>query len=224
VTIQQDAVDEVNNNQGSSAQLVAGDSMTLRDLLYGLMLPSGDDAAIAIADAVAGSPANFVALMNQYAQSLQLTHTHYINPDGLTYKTARGKLEYNYTSASDLVHLTQIALQNPLFAQIVQSNTYSVPPAMYHHAYDWVNTNTLLSTYPGTIGVKTGSTQEAGPCLVFATVRDGQYLIGAVLHAGTLASDQRFTDATKLLDWGFTLLMSGKHYPFLKMQSALPAR
>ncbi|HEY5003357.1 MAG TPA: transglycosylase domain-containing protein [Ktedonobacteraceae bacterium] len=206
VTIQQDAVDEVKNNQGSSAQLVAGDSMTLRDLLYGLMLPSGDDAAIAIADAVAGSPANFVTLMNQYAQNLQLTHTYYINPDGLTYRATRGTLEYNYTSASDLVHLAQIALQNPLFAQIVQSSTYNVPPTLYHHSYDWVNTNTLLSTYPGTIGIKTGSTQEAGACLVFSAVRDGQYLIGAVLHAGTITSDQRFTDAAKLLDWGFTLL------------------
>lgn len=227
VTIQQDAVDEVNNNQGSSAQLVAGDSLTMRDLLYALLLPSGDDAAIAIADAVAGSPTNFVALMNQYAQKLHLTHTHYINPDGLTYRivpngqriqpvqdstgdqTGQGSvtLAYNYTSASDLVHLTQIALQNPLFAQIVQSSMYSVSPTLSNHPYTWVNTNTLLNSYPGVTGVKTGSTQEAGACLVFSAVHDRQELIGVVLHAGTMAQDQRFSDATKLLDWGFTYLL-----------------
>ncbi|MBV9257544.1 MAG: transglycosylase domain-containing protein, partial [Ktedonobacteraceae bacterium] len=188
VVIQQDAVDEVNNNHGSSAQLVAGDSLTMRDLLYGLLLPSGDDAAIAIADAVAGSPTNFVALMNRYAQELHLTHTHYINPDGLTYnfvqngqsiksvqvmpedKNVQNMLLYNYTSASDLVRLTQMALQNPLFAQIVQSSRYSVSPTLSNHPYNWVNTNTLLNSYPGATGVKTGSTQEAGACLVFSAV------------------------------------------------------
>src|SRR6266487_1435599 len=77
-TIQQDAVDEVKKNNGSSAQLVVGDKIRLKDLLYGLMLPSGDDAAITIADVVAGSPTKFVALMNTYARQLHLTQTHYI--------------------------------------------------------------------------------------------------------------------------------------------------
>jgi D-alanyl-D-alanine carboxypeptidase (penicillin-binding protein 5/6) len=189
--------------QGSGAQLVVGDKITLKDLLYGLMLPSGDDAAIAIADAIAGSPAAFVVQMNQQAQTLHLTQTHYINPDGLTYKTAQGTPDYNYTSAADLVHLTQVALKNPLFAQIVDTKEYNVSPTASHHAYSWVNINTLLSTYTGATGVKTGFTLEAGYCLVFSAVRNGQYLIGAVLNDSTTNADQRFTDATKLLDWGF---------------------
>jgi D-alanyl-D-alanine carboxypeptidase (penicillin-binding protein 5/6) len=202
VTIQQDAVDEVNHHQGSSAQLVVGDQLTVHDLLYGLLLPSGDDAAITIADAVAGSPTNFVALMNQEAQRLHLNHTHFINPDGLTYQNGQGSttLVYNSTSASDLVNLTQRALQNPLLAQIVLSSTYNVPPTLTHHSYAWVNTNTLLTSYPGATGVKTGSTQEAGPCLIFSAERKGQELIGVVLHASTMDQDQRFSDATNLLN------------------------
>jgi membrane peptidoglycan carboxypeptidase len=203
VTIQQDAIDEINKNEGSSAQLVVGDTMTLKDLLYGLMLPSGDDAAIAIADAVAGSPAKFVARMNQYAQNLHLTQTYYVNPDGLTYVTSQGVLNYNYTSAADLVQLTRFALKSPLFAQIVQSKEYKVPATANHHGYDWVNTNYLLSTYSGAIGVKTGFTLEAGYCLVFSAIRNGQYLIGTVLNDSVINSNQRFTDATNLLDWGF---------------------
>ena len=205
VTIQPDAIDEIKMHQGSSGHLVVGDKMTLKDLVYGLMLPSGDDAAIAIADAVAGSPAAFVDQMNQYAQNLHLTHTHYINPDGLTYMTAQGTPDYNYTSAADLVQLTHVALKNTLFAQIVQSKEYKVQLTADHHAYDWVNTNTLLGTYPGATGVKTGFTLEAGYCLVFSAIKNGRYLIGAVLHDSTTNPDQRFSDATKLLNWGFAL-------------------
>ncbi|MBA2392683.1 MAG: transglycosylase domain-containing protein [Ktedonobacteraceae bacterium] len=204
VTIRQDAVSEVNSHQGSSAQLVVGDTITLHDLLYGLMLPSGDDAAIAIADAVAGSQANFVVQMNKYAQSLHLTQMYYVNSDGLTYTSAKGTLAYNTTSAADLIQLTQVAMKNPLFAQIVQSKEYKVLPTANHHAYDWLNTNQLLTTYPGTIGVKTGFTAEAGYCLVFAAVRNGHYLIGTVLHDST--DGQRFIDAANLLDWGFAHL------------------
>lgn len=206
VTIKQDAIDEVKNNQGSSAQLVVGDKMRLEDLLYGLMLPSGDDAAIAIADGVAGSPAKFVDIMNQYAQRLHLTHTHYINPDGLTYMTAQGKPNPNhYTSAADLVQLTRIAMNNPLFAQIVELQEYKLPASANHHAYDWVTTDDLLSVYPGAIGVKTGFTLQAGYCLVFSATSGGQHLIGVVLNDSTTDPTRRFTDAVKLLDWGFAL-------------------
>lgn len=206
VTIKQDAIDEVKKNQGSSAQLVLGDKIRLLDLLYALMLPSGDDAAITIADTVAGSPAKFVDTMNQYAQRLHLTQTHYINPDGLTYMTALGKADPNhYTSAGDLVQLTRIATSNPLFAQIVALQEYKLAATADHHAYDWVTTDTLLSSYPGAIGIKTGFTQEAGYCLVFSATSGGHRLIGAVLNDSTNNPDTRFTDAGKLLDWGFAL-------------------
>lgn len=204
VTIKQDAIDEVKKNQGSSAQLVVGDKIRLLDLLYALMLPSGDDAAIAIADAVAGSPAQFVNTMNEYAQRLHLTQTHYINPDGLTYMTARGKPDPNhYTTASDLVQLTRAAMNIPLFSQIVALQEYKLPPTTNHHAYDWITTDTLLSSYPGATGIKTGFTPEAGYCLVFSAINNTHHLIGAILN--DTDATVRFTDAQKLLDWGFAL-------------------
>src|SRR6266496_3717987 len=175
VTIKQDAIDEVRKNNGSSAQLVVGDQIRLKDLLYALLLPSGDDAAISVADAVSGSPANFVQLMNQYAQRLHL------------------------------VQLTRIALNNPLFAQIIELQRYFLPATAQHHAYTWVTTDDLLSEYAGAIGVKTGFTVEAGYCLVFAATSAGHHLIGAVMNDSATDPNRRFVDAAKLLDWGFAL-------------------
>jgi serine-type D-Ala-D-Ala carboxypeptidase (penicillin-binding protein 5/6) len=204
VTIHQDAIDEVKKHNGSSAYLVVGDQIHLEDLLYGLMLPSGDDAAIAIADAVGGTTSNFVQMMNMFAHRLHLTQTHYINPDGLTYLTPRGQPDPNqYTSAGDLAHLTRFAMANPFFAQLIELQHFVLPASTVHHAYTWDSINTLLSTYPGTTGVKTGYTVEAGYCLVFAATRGGHHLIGVVLHEPDAA--QRFADASMLLDWGFAL-------------------
>lgn len=204
VTIQQNAIDEVNKYQGSSAELVVGDQMSLRDLLYALMLPSGDDAAIAIADAVGGSVSKFVQKMNHEAQLLGLTQTHYINPDGLTYTNAQGQPDPNqYTSAADLVRLTQHALANPFFAQLVQLQHYVLFPTNFHHAYIWDSINALLDTYPGATGVKTGYTNEAGYCLVFSATNGTHHLIGALLH--DTGDNQRYVDARALLDWGFGL-------------------
>ena len=204
VTIHQDAIDEVKKHNGSSAYLVVGDQIRLEDLLYGLMLPSGDDAAIAIADAVGGTTSNFVQMMNMFARRLHLTQTHYINPDGLTYLTPQGQPDPNqYTSAADLAHLTRFAMTNPFFAQLVELQHFVLPASAFHHAYIWDSIDTLLSTYPGAIGVKTGYTVEAGYCLVFAATRGGHHLIGAVLHEPDAA--QRFADAQMLLDWGFAL-------------------
>ena len=206
VTVQQDAVDEVKKNNGSSAQLVAGDKILLKDLLYGLMLPSGDDAAITIADTVAGSPTKFVDLMNTYARQLRLTQTHYSNVDGLTYLTPQGKPDPNlYTTGADLARLTRYALSNSFFAQIVQLQRYVLPATATHHAYVWDTTDTLLSTYAGATGVKTGYTVEAGYCLVFAATSGGHHLIGVLLHDSDKDPKQRFADAKTLLNWGFAL-------------------
>ncbi|HEY4033263.1 MAG TPA: serine hydrolase [Ktedonobacteraceae bacterium] len=206
VTVQQDAVDEVKKNDGSSAQLVVGDQFRLGDLLYGLMLPSGDDAAIAVADTISGSTANFVRLMNNYAHQLHLTHTHYSNPDGLTYKLPDGQMDSNnYTTAADLAQLTHMALQNQLFAQIVALQRYALPATSTHHAYTWATTDNLLSRYAGATGVKTGYTVEAGYCLVFSAIDASHHLIGVILHDSDDDTDQRFVDAQTLLNWGFHL-------------------
>ena len=204
VTIRQDAITQVQQYNGSSANLVVGDQIRLQDLLYGLMLPSGDDAAIAIADAVGGTTSNFVRTMNLFAKRLHLTQTHYINPDGLTYLTPQGRPDPNqYSSAADLAHLTRFAMANPFFAQLVELQHYILPASVVHHAYTWDSINTLLSTYPGATGVKTGYTMEAGYCLVFAATNGQHHLIGVLLHEPNAA--QRFADARALLNWGFAL-------------------
>ena len=204
VTIHQDAANEVILNAGSSAKLHVGDQLTLKDLLYGLMLPSGDDAAIAIADKVGGSTTNFVNLMNLFAYRLHLFQTHYINPDGLTYYDAnRQPIPGHYTTPFDLVRLASYAMTIPLFALIVRTQHHALPATSLHHSYTWDNTNLLLTTYSGATGIKTGFTLEAGECLVFSATRSRHHLIGVVFHS--IDGTHRFSDAKTLLDWGFAL-------------------
>ena len=198
VIVQQSDLDQVPPD-ASTAGLVAGDYFRLRTLLYALLLPSGTDAAIVIARVVAGSPTSFVALMNREAQLLHLTHTHFSSPHG--YSAAD-----HYTSAADLVTLTRYALRNPLFAAIVAQVAYTVRPSRYTHAYQWGNTNALLSSYPGADGVKTGWTDAAGVCLVFSAHRQGHHLIGAELQAPSY--QDVFADAATLLDLGFATFES----------------
>ncbi len=194
VIVQQSDLDQVPPG-ASTAGLVAGDYFRLRTLLYGLMLPSGTDASIVIARTVAGSTANFVAMMNAKAQLLHLTHTHFSSPHGYSGVD-------NYSCAADLVTLANYAMGNILFAHIVAQVVYNVRPSQYTHAYQWENTNALLTTYQGADGVKTGWTDAAGVCLVFSARRNGYHLIGVVLQAPSY--DDVFADGAKLLDLGFS--------------------
>lgn len=205
VTIGQDAPTEVSANGGSSAHLVVGDQITLRDLLYGLMLPSGDDAAVAVADAVAGSPTNFVHIMNVEAEKLHLYQTHFDNVDGLQPTDNQGNPIFglHYTTAYDLARLARYAMRLPLLAQIVQQKEFDLPASGTHHAYIWKTTNKLLGVYQGMLGIKTGTTPWAGECLVFAAKQNGHTLIGVILHSATDAS--RFKEAQTMLNWGFAL-------------------
>ena len=201
ITIKQDAIDEVILHNGSSAFLQVGDVISLKDLLYGLMLPSGDDAAIAIADGLAGTPNQFVQRMNLFAHRLHLYQTHYTNPDGLTPDNETNP--NHYTTPADLAHLARYAMSLPLFAQIVQTQAYILKASGTHHSYTWKTTNDLLGSYKGMTGIKTGHTVEAGWCLMFAATRAGHHLLGVVLHSDT--SIDRFNDAQTLLNWGFAL-------------------
>ncbi len=198
ITIGQDAVNE-QNNENSVAGLQKGDVLTLKDLLYALLLPSGDDAAVAIADGIAGSQASFVRMMNFEAALLGLDHTHYANVHGLD---APG----HYTTVGDLARIARIAIRNfPLFAQIVKTPTYVVSTPL-NGQYTWHTTNELLTPlhdYQGAIGIKTGHTGKAGYCLVFAATRSGNTLIGVLLGEQDQTGEQRFYDATALLNWGF---------------------
>jgi D-alanyl-D-alanine carboxypeptidase (penicillin-binding protein 5/6) len=200
VTVNQEAVDEVFLHDGSGAGLQVGEEFPLKDMLYWLMLPSGNDAAVAIADELGGdSQANFVKHMNLLAYRLHLFQTHYTDPDGLNW---RGSPD-DFSSAADLTHLAMYAMQVPEFAQIVRTTTYSVPATAQHLAHKCINTDSLLTAFPGMLGIKTGHTYVAGWCLVFAAEHNGHRLIGTVLDSPS--EMQRDNDVTALLDWGFSM-------------------
>jgi D-alanyl-D-alanine carboxypeptidase (penicillin-binding protein 5/6) len=203
IPVKPDAINRVIEDDGSNAGLAVGDTLTLKDMLYALLLPSGDDAAYAIADALGGSQEAFVAHMNLFAQRLHLYQTHFNSSDGLTNDSLT-----HYSSAHDLAILAQDAMQNPLFRQIVSTQRYTVSTA--NNTYTWTNTNTLLGTYKGMTGIKTGHTDDAGYCLVFSANRNGHHLLGAVL--GSPDQTQRDQDVTSLLNWGFALPMRVPRY------------
>lgn len=201
ITVGNDAAAMI-SGENSVAGLRAGDVLTLRELLYGLMLPSGDDAAVAIADGVAGSQQRFVALMNAEAALLGLSHTRFLNVHGLDENATTS----NTTTVEDLARLARVGTALPLFREIAATAEYRLPATAEHREYTWVTTNELLTdrVYSGAIGIKTGYTGQAGYCLVFEAQRGDERLIGVIM--GEADSGQRFTDASVLLDWGFARL------------------
>ncbi len=172
--------------------LQKGEKLTVNQLLEALLIQSANDAAADLADAVAGSQAKFVTLMNQKARELGLKHTHYENPHGLD---APG----HYTSALDLTHLARIAMRDPRFAGYVDRYTAKIPWA--HHPYPrvLVSHNELLEDYPWAYGVKTGWTDGAGYCIVAAGLWRGHHLLVTLL--GEPDDAHRLTDAVKLFRW-----------------------
>jgi serine-type D-Ala-D-Ala carboxypeptidase (penicillin-binding protein 5/6) len=174
--------------------LSAGDRITVRDLLYGLLLASGNDAAVALAVGVSGSVEGFVGEMNAAARELGLDDTHYANPIGLD---APG----NYSSARDLVALTMRLRQSPEFRELVDTAATTVTIDGQSVAVE--NRNLLVRTVPWVNGVKTGFTGEAGNVLVGSGSREGITLISAVLGAPTEA--ERDAATLELLQYGFSL-------------------
>ena len=221
VTVSAKAVDFGKGN--SLMGLEEGDTYSMRDLLYGMMLPSGNDAAIAIAEHIAGSTDAFAEMMNSKAQEIGMTNSHFV--------TVHGKQnDSHYTTVRDMALLTAYALKNPTFREIVSAKTYVAQSGP--RAIELVNSNRLLVDTPATeslpspisclyeyaIGVKTGDTAKAGKCLIAAAERDGITMI-AVLFGGTLnddsyddfASDQRrdkynayrFQDAKAMFEYAY---------------------
>lgn len=202
ITIKQEILDLIESYHGNTLQLQAGDQLQLKDLLYAMMLPSGDDAAFIIADALESSVKDFVQLMNQYAQQLHLHDTFFVNPSGTpSFNCLTENEQTNYSTAADLVHIARIVLANPFLAHLAQAQRYQLPLTGRHHAYLWETTNDLLSRYAGATGVKTGYANEAGYCLVFSATGVQHQLIGAILQAP--GRQQRLTEASTLLNWGF---------------------
>lgn len=172
--------------EGSSMYLRPGEILRLEELLYGLMLVSGNDAALAVARCTAGSVEDFVDLMNETARRLGLTHTHFANPNGLD-------AEGHYSSARDMAVLGAYALQNQDFRRIVSTASITIGDRYL------ANHNKLLRRYEGCIGIKTGFTKAAGRTLVSAAARDGMTLVCV-----TLSDGDDWNDHMALLDYGFT--------------------
>jgi D-alanyl-D-alanine carboxypeptidase (penicillin-binding protein 5/6) len=198
ITISSAVVAYARKNSGASiAGLRAGDILTARQLLEGLLLPSGADAAFALARAYGPGWKAFVKKMNATAKRLGMTGTHYANFDGLPWPTEHS----TYSTPHDLVILGDAAMQSAAFRDIVRQRSHRIGATSQHHRYHWQTTNLLLGSYPGVVGIKTGSTAAAGYCLLFEATRDGRTLIGVVLDSSATNPDTRFTDAARLLNW-----------------------
>ncbi|MFE2744329.1 D-alanyl-D-alanine carboxypeptidase family protein [Streptomyces scopuliridis] len=198
VTVQQAYRDYVAANGTSTADLRTGDRLTVRQLLYATMLPSGSDAAYALADTYGtgatreARTASFIAKMNTKAAELGLADTVFASFDGIGTDT---------TTPRDLAKLAQHAMDNATFRTIVKATSHkSTAPAANGgtRTYTWYNTNQLLGSYEGVTGIKTGTSTPAGLCLVFAATRGDKTVVGVVLN-----STNQYADAAALLDYGF---------------------
>lgn len=178
--------------EGTSMGLREGDRVSRRDLLYGILLPSGNDAANAAAVSVAGSIPAFAERMNERAQQLGLSDTHFVTPSGLD-------ADGHYTTARDLAKLAAFAMRDELFREIVSCTSADVEFGNPPYKRTLYNSNKMLRRYSGATGVKTGFTDNARRCLVSAAERDGVTLVAVTLNA-----PDDWNDHTKMLDYGFT--------------------
>ena len=196
---------------GSTQNIVSGERLTLRDLIYCLLVASANESANILAEAVSGSVADFVAAMNARAQELGCTGTHFANPHGLHDPD-------HYTTARDLYRITRAAMEHEIFRTVVSAKKYQVPETNMHDARLFYSTNALIVTwyyresylYDKAIGVKTGTTDEAGYCLISAAVDGEEYEICVILKtqpvknaAGVITDRRQFTESRDLLKWGF---------------------
>jgi serine-type D-Ala-D-Ala carboxypeptidase (penicillin-binding protein 5/6) len=185
----------------SSDGLTPGQTFTAQELLNGLLIESGADAAYTLATVYGPGLPAFVATMNATARAMGMTHTHFASPDGLPYPT-----EFStYSTPADLLILGKAAMKSPVFRSIVDQNSYSLPKGQGHGAYLWTNDNELIGSYPGAIGIKTGFTNDAGHCLLFEAIRDGRPLTGVVLGSPASGPGAAAQDAARILNWGFAL-------------------
>ena len=176
-------------------EIVAGECLSADNIITGMLMESDNGAAVAIAEAVDGSVSQFVQRMNERAQAIGMSNTHFVNPNGLTEAN-------HYSTARDMAKLARFAMNNKKFREIVSTKNqvihWEVPARQQKLAE---NTNKLLANYNGMNGIKTGWTKAAGGCLAASARRNGVELIAIVMQ--TPGPDDRFADARKLLDYGF---------------------
>jgi len=185
----------------SVVPVTVGEEMTLTDLLYGMMLRSGNDAANAVAVLIGGSVEGFVGMMNDRARELGCTGTHFVNAHGYT-------ADDHYTTARDLATITRTAMQNPTVRRIVGTGQYTMSPTNLRDEYVIQNSNLMVVygseyRYSGATGVKTGTTSAAGQCLVSSAEKNGVSLLCVSLKSTTAFVNAKWQDARRLLDFGF---------------------
>lgn len=186
----------------NSMGISTGETYTLEELLYGLVLHSGNDAAVGIAEAVGGTEAHFVELMNQKAQILGLSDTRFVNASGLEEDPpVGGQVNREYSTAYDLAILTKHALTLPTFAKVAETVEYAIAYSSEHKQLYFYNQTNLLTSYAGVKGVKTGYTPSAGLCLITYVENGGHRLIGVILN-----SERRREEMRELLDYSFGVL------------------
>lgn len=185
--------ESVRSVDGSRIYLEVGEQETLRDLLYAMMLSSANDAAVAIAEHYGGTVEKFVELMNAKAAELGAKNTHFVTPNGLHDPA-------HVTTAHDLAIITRAAMQNPVFAQIVNTREHDMPWPAKNSIRQLYNINDLLYSFDGAIGVKSGYTTQAQHTLVGAAARSGMRLLSVTLRSDLA---HRYADARALLAWGF---------------------
>lgn len=189
---------------GTSIYLSEGETLTLQEMLMGLMLASGNDAAVAIAEHIGGTTDEFCRMMTARAAELGCTSTVFLTPHGLPQ-------DGHYTTARDLALIAREAMQHSVFREIVSTSRARIP--WEGRSYDRVlnNKNRLLTSYEGATGIKTGYTKKAGRCLAFGAERNGIRIIGVVLNC-----PDWFTEAARLMDLTFeryesvTMLVTGE--------------
>ena len=179
-------------SEGSSAYTKEGDIYTMKELVYGLMLNSGNDAAVAIAEHISGSTEAFSQLMNDYAYKIiGVKNSYFQNPSGLDE-------DGHYTTAYDMALIAAYAMKNDMFREIVKTRSIAAKPQNRDEEIFYINHNKLLKKYDGCIGIKTGYTRSTGRCLVSAAERNGIYFI-----AVTLDDNDDWNTHTELLDLAF---------------------
>ena len=199
---------------GTSIYLRSGEKFNLRDLLYGLMLVSGNDASVAIGEEVGGSTANFVKMMNDTAKKIGAVNTHFDNTHGLDSKT-------HHTTAYDLALITSYAMQNPTFKEIVSTKNTKITNSDGKTRY-LKNKNKLLFSMEGCDGVKTGFTDDAGRCLVTSCTRDDMTVVAVVLNCGPMFEECKALTEKAFNEYQLVDLTSG--YTFDKSLPVIGGR
>ncbi|MHB1630509.1 MAG: D-alanyl-D-alanine carboxypeptidase family protein [Bacilli bacterium] len=198
--------------EGSSVYLGAGEQQTLRNLVYAMMLRSGNDAAMAIAEFLGGNEQRFAAVMNEEVHKLGLTHSHFVNPHGLDHPE-------HYSTAHDMAVITAAALHNPLFRQIVSSKFFAIPWSGQKWDRKLRNKNKLLWMMDGADGVKTGYTKLSGRCLASSSTRAGRQVALVVLRDGN-----DWVDSARLLTYGLTAYERRNVIDLVHLRATAPVR